>query len=118
MKEHVHLDFYENMEGPYCSHVLNAIHFVDNNLKLEDRRTYLFHIESCSICTQYIKSLRKDFSVIEQLIPDVLDSVPEKEEYAREAKSLVVHLYEIHRKELAKIRKKQWLNKIKKIFGR
>ena len=116
VKEHAHFDFYKDVEAPYCSHVLNAIHFVDNNLKLEDQKKYLFHIENCTICTRYIKSLRKDFSAIEQLVPKILDSVPIKEEYAQEAKSLVGHLYEIHRKELAQIKKRQWGKKIKSFF--
>ena len=102
----------------YCSHVLNAIHFVDNNLKPKERKKYLFHIENCPVCTRYIESLRKDFIVIENLVPAIPGKGFTSKEYQAETRALVGNLYQSHPMWLTWFNLKRWQNGWLKIFGR
>ena len=79
------------MENSYCSHSLNAIHFVDDNMSRDDRRRYLTHIEDCSICTRHIKSLRRDFAVVERLVPPISRGASSGEDYVEKIKSLMIN---------------------------
>ena len=97
MRVHMNLDFDERkVESSYCSRILNAIPFVDNNLPMEERKKYLLHIENCSVCIQYIQSLRKDFTAIEKLIPRISRKTTAGEEYTQKVKSLTNEFYQDH----------------------
>ena len=105
MKEHVRLVDYDQMEDSYCSHSLNAINFVDDNMLREERRKYLAHIENCAICIQYIKSLRRDFSVVEELVPPMGHEGSSGEDYVEKIKFLVANFSDARSGILSKLLK-------------
>ena len=108
----MHLDFDEGKtESSYCSRILSAIPFVDNNLPMKERKEYLLHIESCSVCIQYVQSLRKDFTAIEKLIPQISHEASVGEEYAQKIKSLTGEFYQGHLTKFV-----QWMELVRGVY--
>ena len=94
--------------------MLSGASLVDNNLSLDERKSYLMHMNDCPACAEYMKRLQRDFFAIEKLIPAILaDNESGQEHYGERVSTLAEgSLPLVHRRSYGH-RFKRWLRAFK-----